>query len=120
MSWAVVEPHGAVERASETSVTANEVATGTTLVTFGNLADVTECAYEATIGLAGQSATAFPGFATVVRSAAHENAILVQTFNENGVAAELRLPPSRSSADLGGDGGDTSSGSRSSPSQRVP
>jgi hypothetical protein len=89
MSWAVVEPHGAVERASETNVAGNEVATGTTLVTFGNLADVTECAYEATIGLAGQSATAFPGFATVVRSAAHENAVLVQTFNENGVAAEL-------------------------------
>ncbi len=89
MSWAVVEPHGAVERASETNVTAQEVATGNTLVTFGNLADVTECAYEATIGLAGQSATAFPGFATVVRSAAHENAVFVETFNEKGVATEL-------------------------------
>jgi hypothetical protein len=89
MSWAVVEPHGAVERSSETNVAAGEVATGTTLVTFDNLTDITDCAYEATIGLAGQSATAFPGFATVVRSAAHENAVFVQTFNENGVAAEL-------------------------------
>ena len=89
MSWAVVEPHGAVERSSETNVSAEEAAAGTTLVTFGNLADVTECAYEATIGLAGQTATAFPGFATVVRSAAHENAVFVQTFNEKGVAAEL-------------------------------
>jgi hypothetical protein len=89
MSWAVVEPGGLVERASETNVAAEEVATGNTIVTFGNLAEVTECAYEATIGLAGQSATAFPGFATVVRSAAHENAVYVETFNEEGVAAEL-------------------------------
>lgn len=89
MSWAVVEPHGVVERASETNVTAQETAIGNTLVTFGNLAEVTECAYEATIGLAGQSATAFPGFATVVRSATDKNAVFVETFNEKGVATEL-------------------------------
>jgi len=89
MSWAVVEPHGAVERSSESNVTATETAPGITLVSFGNLADLTACAYEATIGLAGHTATAFPGFATVVRSAADQNAVLVQTFNQNGVAAEL-------------------------------
>jgi hypothetical protein len=93
MSWAVVEPGGAVERASETNVTAQEIGGGTepgiTRVTFGNRTEVTACAYEATIGLAGQSATAFPGFATVVRSAEYENAVLVQTFDENGLAHEL-------------------------------
>ncbi len=89
MSWAVIEPGGLVERSSETNVTADEVAIGNTVVTFGNLADVTDCAYEATIGLAGQSATAFPGFATVVRSSEDENAVYVETFNEEGVAAAL-------------------------------
>jgi hypothetical protein len=89
MSWAVVEPGGVVERSSETNVTAREVATGNTVVTFGNLAEVTECAYEATIGLASQSATAFPGFATVVRSSEDENAVYVETFNEHGTAAAL-------------------------------
>jgi Collagen triple helix repeat (20 copies) len=79
--WAVVEPGGEVKRFSEAGVTAVEKGTGTTEVSFANFGDVTNCAYEATVGLASQSATAFPGFATVVRSAAHDDAVYVQTYD---------------------------------------
>ena len=58
-----------------------EVGTGTTEVSFEHFGDLTNCAYEATVGLASQSATAFPGFATVVRSSAHDDAVYVQTYN---------------------------------------
>jgi hypothetical protein len=93
--WAVVEPGGQIVRSSEERVTAHEVvategvATGTTIVRFENFGDITNCAYEATIGLGSQSATAFPGFATVVRSAANDDGVYVQTFNEEGHAAAL-------------------------------
>jgi Collagen triple helix repeat (20 copies) len=87
--WAVVEPGGTVARASEDQVTAVEKGVGTTIVKFEDFGSVTDCAYEATVGLAAQTATAFPGFATVVRSADFEDGVLVQTFDENGTAKTL-------------------------------
>jgi hypothetical protein len=94
--WAVVEPGGQVARASEAEVTAEEivneteeVVTGTTIVRFQHFGDLTNCAYEATIGLGAQTTTAFPGFATVVRSAGHPDGVYVQTFDQNGNAAKL-------------------------------
>jgi hypothetical protein len=93
--WAVVEPGGDIVRAGEEGVTANEFhngtggASGTTIVRFQHFGDITNCAYEATIGLGSQTATAFPGFATVVRSASNDDGVYVQTFNEEGQAAAL-------------------------------
>lgn len=90
--WAVVEPGGKrepVARGSEEGITAQEVAQGTNIVRFEHFGDVTACAYEATIGLAAQTGTAFPGFATVVRYSEEPNAVYVQTFNAKGEAAQL-------------------------------
>jgi hypothetical protein len=89
ISWAVVEPNGVVVRASESNVAAREVTPGFTVVEFKNLENVTDCAYEATVGLASQTATPFPGFASVVREFEHENAVYVETFNEKGVSAAV-------------------------------
>jgi hypothetical protein len=92
--WAVVEPGGNVVRSSEEGVTAKEFTangsgTGTTVVRFEKFGDITDCAYEATIGLGSQTATAFPGFVTVVRSSDDVDGVYVQTFNEKGLAAPL-------------------------------
>ncbi len=87
--WAVVEPSGQVARASEGEVTAKETVTGTTTVRFEHFGDITNCAYEATVGIAAQTSTAFPGFATVVRSAGFPDGVYVQTFDQNGTAAAL-------------------------------
>jgi hypothetical protein len=87
--WAVVEPSGQVARASEGEVTAKETVTGTTTVRFEHFGDITNCAYEATVGIAAQTTTAFPGFATVVRSAGFPDGVYVQTFDQNGNAAAL-------------------------------
>jgi hypothetical protein len=90
--WAVVEPGGKggeVARGSEPGITSDETAQGTNIVRFENFGDVTQCAYEASIGLASQTGTAFPGFATVVRFSEDANAVYVQTFNAKGEAAQL-------------------------------
>jgi hypothetical protein len=92
--WAVVEPGGKVERASEGGVVASEfeekgLGTGTTVVKFEDFGDITNCAYDATVGLASQTATAFPGFVTVVRSSNDADGVYVQTFDEEGVAKPL-------------------------------
>jgi hypothetical protein len=92
--WAVVETGGGVERSSEAGVSAVEVGPGTIEVSFEHFGDITNCAYEATIGLASQSATAFPGFATVVRSSAHDDAVYVQTYDmQHGRNEEATLAP---------------------------
>jgi hypothetical protein len=74
-----------VARASEAGVTVQRVGAGTDAVVFN--ADVTECVYEATIGLAGITAVANPGFVTVVRWSADPDGVLVQTYDEKGVLA---------------------------------
>jgi hypothetical protein len=84
--WAVVDPDGNVARHGAGATTATEDDTGTYTVSFDR--DVTECVYEASIGLSGTIATAFPGFATVVRRADNPNAVFVQTFNTDGELAE--------------------------------
>jgi hypothetical protein len=76
--WAVVA-EGEVARASEAGVTVQKVGEGTFAVVFG--VDVTRCAYEATIGLAGTTAVANPGFTTVVRWSESPDGVLVQTYN---------------------------------------
>jgi hypothetical protein len=84
--WAVIDPDGTVSRSGGGIVTATEDSTGTYTVIFN--ADVTECAYEATIGLSGTTASAFPGFATVVGRAEEPKGVFVQTFNSAGTLAE--------------------------------
>jgi hypothetical protein len=84
--WAVVDPDGTVARDGAGATTASENSTGAYTVVFDR--DVTECAYEASIGLSGTTATAFPGFATVVRRDDNPNAVFVQTFDVDGVLAE--------------------------------
>jgi hypothetical protein len=85
--WAVVTPSeeensAEVARASEAGVTVQKLGKGTYAVVFK--VDVTQCAYEATIGLAGTTAVANPGFATVVRWSESADGVLVQTYDENG------------------------------------
>ncbi|HTT94452.1 MAG TPA: hypothetical protein VMF55_07250 [Solirubrobacterales bacterium] len=91
--WAVVEPEGTggeVVRASEPGVTAEETVTGTNIVDFTNFGQpVTNCSYEATIGLAAQTGTQSPGFATVVRYSGDDHSVYVQTFDTDGHAARL-------------------------------
>jgi hypothetical protein len=99
--WAVIESGGVVSRSSEAGVSATEVGTGTIEVSFEHFGDVTSCAYEATVGLASQSATAFPGFATVVRSSAHDDAVYVQTFNVQTINHEGHESTEATLASLG-------------------
>jgi hypothetical protein len=87
--WAVVEPKDAAApevKASEEGVTVEEEDIGTYAVAFKR--NVTDCAYEATIGLAGEVGTAFPGFVTVVRQFGQADSVFVQTFDKEGDRSE--------------------------------
>jgi hypothetical protein len=83
--WAVVDPDGTVARHGSGTTTASEDATGTYTVIFDR--DVTECAYEASIGLSGTTASAFPGYLTVVGRAGDPNAVFIQTYDASGQLA---------------------------------
>jgi hypothetical protein len=80
--WAVVNGDGTMARSSDAGATATRTAEGTYVVVFGE--EVTNCAYEATIGLSGTTATANPGSATVVRWSENSDGVLIQTYNTNG------------------------------------
>jgi hypothetical protein len=59
-----------------TKIPGNE---GTYAVVFSH--DVTECAYEGTIGRSSTEATEFPGYVTVVRWASNPDGVYVQTYS---------------------------------------
>jgi hypothetical protein len=89
VQWAVVNGEGALARVSESGITSNRrdaKVLGSYLVKFPT--NVTDCAYEATVGLPGTTGASLPGTATVVRYAEDENTVLVQTFDQTGVAAD--------------------------------
>jgi len=77
--WAVVNGDGSIARSSDPNATATRSAEGSYDVVFDE--NVTNCAYTATIGLSGTTATANPGFITVVRWSENPNGVLVQTYN---------------------------------------
>lgn len=91
IDWAVVAGDGTLARSSDGSITARKlpVDEGTYSVTFTH--DVTECAYEATIGKPNTDAAEDPGFVTVVHLAEGEiggeegKGVLVQTYSTAGV-----------------------------------
>lgn len=87
--WAVVNGTGTAARISDAGISAarREVGTvGSYLVTFPN--DVTDCAYEATIGLTGSTGASAPGTTTVVRYAEDEKKVLVETYDVAGNKAD--------------------------------
>jgi len=87
-NFAVVSATGSVVRHSgSNAVTAAKSATGTYNVVFK--ADVSKCAYTATIGDTGNAAAATPGFITVTAgTASAPNDVQVQTFDKTGAAAD--------------------------------
>ena len=88
--WAVVNGDGTLARSNNPAVEAEQLGEegeeGTYAVTFDR--NVTSCAYEASIGLAGTENTANPGFVTVVRWSEQAESVLVQTYNPAGVLAD--------------------------------
>jgi hypothetical protein len=89
--WAVVDGEGenvGVTSSNDSNIEMERVGEeeGTYAVSFGR--DVSECAYEATIGLSESENSAFPGFITVVGRSGLPNSVLVQTFNTNGDLAD--------------------------------
>jgi hypothetical protein len=79
IEWAVVDPNGILARPTA-GATVQKLGTGTYAVVFKT--DVTQCAYEATIGLSGTIAVENPGYATVVRWSEDSEGVFVQTYNE--------------------------------------
>jgi len=79
IEWAVVDPNGTLARPTA-GATVEKLGTGTYAVVFKT--DVTQCAYEATIGLSGTIAVENPGYATVVRWSENTDGVFVQTYNE--------------------------------------
>ncbi|MFT3863535.1 MAG: hypothetical protein QM729_04625 [Solirubrobacterales bacterium] len=81
--WAVVNADGSLARhgssATEVEKIGGESEEGTYVVKFDT--DVSQCAYEAAIGLAGSENTANPGFATVVARSEEPRGVLVQTYD---------------------------------------
>jgi hypothetical protein len=89
VQWAVVNGEGSTARISENGITSTRRAVGAVgsyLVTFPS--DVTDCAYEATVGLPGTTGASLPGTATVVRSAENNDAVLVETFDSTGTHSD--------------------------------
>jgi hypothetical protein len=88
--WAVVNANGTLARRGTSEVEVEKVVAqtgekeieGTYVVKFDT--DVSQCAYEAAIGLAGSENTANPGFATVVTKAGEPRGVLVQTYDTSG------------------------------------
>jgi hypothetical protein len=79
IEWAVVDPNGTLARPTA-AATVQKLGAGTYAVVFKQ--DVTQCAYEATIGLSGTIAVENPGYATVVRWSENADGVFVQTYNE--------------------------------------
>jgi hypothetical protein len=79
IEWAVVDPGGALARPTA-GATVSKLGPGTYAVVFKQ--DVTQCAYEATIGLSGTIAVENPGYSTVVRWSENTDGVFVQTYNE--------------------------------------
>jgi hypothetical protein len=79
IEWAVVDPDGTLARPTA-AATIQKLGTGTYAVVFKQ--EVTQCAYEATIGLSGTIAVENPGYATVVRWSENPDGVFVQTYNE--------------------------------------
>jgi hypothetical protein len=78
IEWAVVDPNGTLARPTA-AATVEKLGAGTYAVVFKT--DVTQCAYEATIGLSGTIAVENPGYATVVRWSENADGVFVQTYN---------------------------------------
>jgi hypothetical protein len=81
--WAVVNSDGSVARHGSSATEVEKIGEpgeeeGTYVVKFDT--DVSQCAYEAAIGLANAENTANPGFATVVARAGEPRGVLVQTY----------------------------------------
>lgn len=89
-NWAVVASSGNVVRHSGSSdVVGTKLGTGTYDVLFTK-ADVSKCAYTATIGDVGKAASATPGFITVTGGTVGgiPNDVQVQTFDKTGAPAD--------------------------------
>ena len=87
--WAVVNPGGTLARHGTSAAEVEELGEGTTEEKEGTYVvkfdtDVSQCAYEAAIGLSGAESTANPGFATVVARTAEPRGVLVQTYDPSG------------------------------------
>jgi hypothetical protein len=88
IDWAVVSSTGNLARSSDAgaTVTKSVADEGTYSVVFSR--DVTECAYEATIGKPDTDAAEDPGFITVVHLAESTGGVLVQTYNPTGALSD--------------------------------
>jgi len=86
-NWAVVGSDGTLARSFSNAgaVTSTLTGTGTYDVTFGK--DVSGCAYEATLGDVGTGAPAV-GFIGVSSDAGDVDSVVVETFNNLGVATD--------------------------------
>lgn len=81
--WAVVNADGSLARHGSSATEVEKIGgsgeEGTYVVKFDT--DVSQCAYEAAIGLAGSENTANPGFATVVARSEEPRGVLIQTYD---------------------------------------
>lgn len=80
IEFAVIDPNGALARPTG-GATVEKLGPGSYAIVFKT--DVTQCAYEATIGLSGTIAVENPGYATVVRWSENPDGVFVQTYNEH-------------------------------------
>jgi hypothetical protein len=89
VEWAVVNGAGTLARLSETGITSERRESGSIgsyVVTFPT--NISSCAYGATIGLSGSTGASAPGSVTVVTWSENPNAVLVQTYDMAGSAAD--------------------------------
>jgi hypothetical protein len=84
--WAVVNADGTLSRDSHAVSVTHTAGAGTYVVVFDR--NVRNCAYNATIGLAGAAGTSARGFVTVVAAAVDVNGVFVTTDDINGAPAE--------------------------------
>jgi hypothetical protein len=92
--WAVVNSNGSLARHGTSNVEVEKLGEGKAgeegsyVVKFES--DVSQCAYEAAIGLSGAENTANPGFATVVARAGEPRGVEVQTYGAFTAEPELQ------------------------------
>lgn len=92
MLWAVVDADGTLERSSDGVTSAellNLLPTGDYAVVFDR--DISDCAYQATVGRPGVNVNPSPGFAQVANwTDDPDNGVIVFTKDQNGAGVENR------------------------------
>jgi hypothetical protein len=79
--WAVVNGDGSLARHGTSETEVEKIDEGSYVVKFDT--NVSQCAYEAAIGLSEAANTANPGYATVVARSEEPRGVLIQTYNVN-------------------------------------